>query len=202
MATLRQPFIIQEYVETGGTDIRAIVIGNRVAASMKRKASSMEARANFHAGGTGEPVELDTMTKKLAVDVAKAIRSEICAVDILQSARGPLVIEANISPGLQLISATTKIDVADIIANYLYERTIELRGKKKELEAAKIIKGIDEKKSWGEKRKIITTLDFRGNMILLPELITRSTGFEPDDNFEIDMEPDKVSIKKLKIERE
>src|SRR4030042_1654653 len=201
LATLRQPFIIQEYVETGGTDIRAIVIGNRVAASMKRKASSMEARANFHAGGTGEPIELDTMTKKLAVDVAKAIRSEICAVDILQSARGPLVIEANISPGLQLISATTKIDVADIIANYLYERTIELRGKKKELEAAKIIKGIDEKKSWGEKRKIITTLDFRGNMILLPELITRSTGFEPDDNFEIDMEPDKVSIKKLKIER-
>ena len=202
LATLRQPFIIQEYVETGGTDIRAIVIGNRVAASMKRKASLMEARANFHAGGTGEPVELDTLTKKLAVDVAKAIRSEICAVDILQSARGPLVIEANISPGLQLISLTTKIDVADIIAKYLYERTIELKAKKKEIDAVKIMKGIDEKKAWGEKRKIITTLDFKGNRIVLPELVTKNAGFEPDDNYEIDIEPDKVSIKKLKIEKE
>jgi ribosomal protein S6--L-glutamate ligase len=202
LATLRQPFIIQEYIETGGTDIRAIVVGNKVVASMKRKAGSMEARANFHSGGTGEPIELDTLTKKLAVDVAKAIRAEICAVDILQSARGPLVVEANISPGLQLISATTKIDVADIISKFLYDRTIDTKGKKKELDAAKIIKGIDEKKMWGEKRKLITTLDFRGNMVLLPEMIVKNAGFEMGDNYEIDIEQDKVTIKKLKIDND
>ena len=133
LSALRQPFIIQEYVETGGTDIRAIVVGNRVVASMRRKASTLEARANFHVGGTGELVELDSLTKKIAVDVAKAIRAEICAVDILESARGALVIEANISPGLQLISATTKVNVADIISKFLYERTLELKSKKSDV---------------------------------------------------------------------
>lgn len=202
LATLRQPFIIQEYIETGGTDIRAIVVGNKVVASMRRKAGAMEARANFHSGGTGEPIELDTTTKKIAVDVAKAIRADICAVDILQSARGPLVIEANISPGLQLISATTKINVADLISKFLYEKTVETFLKKKELDAAKILKGIDGKKAWGEKRKLITTLSFRGNMMLLPEVIVKNAGFEADDNFEIDIEPEKVVIKKLKINQE
>jgi len=202
LSALRQPFIIQEYVETGGTDVRAIVIGNKVVASMERKASLMEARANFHAGGTGEPVELESATKKLAVSVAKAIGAEICAVDMLRSAKGPLIIEANISPGLQLITRTTKIDVADAIARHLYERTLELKSKSKELEAAKIIKGIDEKKSWGGRKKIITTLDFRGNMILLPEMITRISDFDAEDNYEIIAEPDKVIIKKLKIKKE
>ena len=202
LSALRQPFIIQEYVETGGTDIRVIVVGNKVVTSMERKASSMEARANWHAGGTGEPVELDTMTKKLAVAVAKAISAEICAVDMLQSVKGPLVIEANISPGLQLISKTTKIDVADKIAKYLYERTLELKSREKGLEAAKIMKGIDEKKSWEGKKKIITTLDFRGNMILLPEMVTKVSDFDAEDNYEIIAEPDKVIIKKVKIKKE
>ncbi len=202
LATLRQPFIIQEYIETGGTDIRAIVVGSKVVASMKRTASSMEARANFHAGGTGEPIEIDNVTKKLAVDVAKAIRAEICAVDILESARGPLVIEANISPGLQLISATTKINVADIIAKHLYEKTIEMKSRMHVVEATKLMKDIDEKKMAGGPRKIITNLHFKGSMVLLPEMITKASGLTPDDDYEITAEPDKVSIKKLRISKE
>jgi len=201
LSALRQPFILQEYVETGGTDIRAIVAGNKVVASMRRKASSMEARANFHSGGTGEPVELDGVTKKLAVDVAKAIRAEICAVDILESARGPLVIEANISPGLQLVSSVTNIDVADIIAKFLYERTIELKSQKHDVEATKMMKDIEEKKSGGAK-KIITNLNLRGNSILLPELVTKASQFASEDDYEITAEPGKIEIKKLKINKE
>nr|MCK4930110.1 RimK family alpha-L-glutamate ligase [Nanoarchaeota archaeon] len=202
LSALRQPFIIQEYVETGGTDIRAIVVGNKVVASMKRKAAAMEARANWHVGGIGEAIKLDTLTRKLAVDIAKAIRAEICAVDMLESAKGPLVIEVNISPGLQLISSTTKIDVADIIAKHFYERTLELKSKDKDIEAIKIMKGIEEHKTANGKTRLITNLDFRGNMILLPELITKASEFDVGDNYEIIAEPDKVVIKKLKIKKE
>jgi ribosomal protein S6--L-glutamate ligase len=136
---LRQPFILQEFIDTGGIDYRMIVIGEKVIASMKRKAAFGEARANYHQGGTGEAFEPDMMSKKIAINVAKAIKAEICAVDILPSKRGPLVIEANISPGLQLISKITGIDIADEIAKYLFERTSALRQKKEEREKAKLI---------------------------------------------------------------
>jgi ribosomal protein S6--L-glutamate ligase len=202
LSALRQPFIIQEYVETGGTDIRAIVVGNKVVASMRRQASSLEARANFHSGGTGEPVELNPVTKKLAVDVAKAIRADICAVDILESARGPLVIEANISPGLQLISSVTNINVADIIAQYLYDRTIELKSQKHDVEAIRMMKDMEEKKANGTKKQIITNLNMRGNCILLPELVTKASDFQAEDNYEITAEPGRIEIKKLKINKE
>jgi len=201
LSALRQPFIIQEYVETGGTDIRAVVVGNKVVASMRRKASPLEARANFHSGGTGEPVELDGTTKKLAVDVAKAIKAEICAVDILESVKGPLVIEANISPGLQLISSTTNINVADIIAKFLYDRTLELRSQKHDLEASKMMKDIEEKKAGGAK-KIITGISFKGSTAIIPEVITRAAHLSDDEDYEFTAEPDRIEIKKLKINKE
>ncbi|MBW2987104.1 ATP-grasp domain-containing protein, partial [Candidatus Woesearchaeota archaeon] len=68
LMVMNQPFIIQEYVETGGTDIRAIVAGDKVVASYKRKAEKSESRANFHAGGTGEPYYLDAVEQKIAID--------------------------------------------------------------------------------------------------------------------------------------
>jgi len=84
LTALRQPFIIQEYVEAGGVDIRAIVVGKKVAASMKRKAVKGEERANIHAGGKGEACVLDSHTKKIAVSTAQSIGAEICAVDMLE----------------------------------------------------------------------------------------------------------------------
>jgi len=78
--TLKQPFLIQEYVETEGSDIRAFVVGDKVVASYKRKAAAGEKRANIHAGGKGEVFVMDAHTKKIAVDTAKSIGAEICAV--------------------------------------------------------------------------------------------------------------------------
>src|SRR3989344_5314062 len=120
---LKQPFLIQEYIETGGVDVRAIVVGDRVVASMKRRAVRGEMRANIHAGGVGEPYILDEKTKRIAIETAVSIGAEICAVDILESAKGPLVIEANLSPGLQGITKATGVDVADKIAKYLFEKS-------------------------------------------------------------------------------
>jgi len=203
LSTLRQPFIIQEYIDTGGIDLRLIVVGDRVVASMKRKAGPLEARANFHSGGTGENYEPDYMIKKIAIDTARAIRADICAVDILQSARGPLVIEANVSPGLQLITKTSKINVADIIAKYLYDKASDNKSRATDAHSSRMITGmisaVDDKKNPGRQRKLITDLTFRGGNIIIPEIVTRSTELSPSDTFEITTEPDSIIIKKMKI---
>ncbi len=203
LSTMKQPFIIQEYIDTGGEDLRLIVVGDRVVASMKRKAGPLESRANFHSGGTGEKYEPDYETKKIAVDAARAIKAEVCAIDILQSARGPLVIEANISPGLQLITKTTKINVADLIAKYLAERTSEMKSKATDAHSSRMItrmiSAVDDNRNPGKQRKLITDLAFRGGNIIIPEIVTRSTELSPSDTFEITTEPDSIVIKKMKI---
>ena len=163
LALLKQQFILQEFISTGGTDIRAIVVGDRVVAAMERKANKGEARANIHAGGTGYKIDLDNKTRKLAIDTAKTLGAEVCGIDILQSAKGPLVIEINISPGLQGITEATKVNVAGRIAKFLYERTKE----KQNVQSQKVVK-----QTLSSKQQIITKLDFRGERILLPKLVS------------------------------
>ena len=177
LSALKQPFIIQEYIETGGTDIRAIVVGDKVVASMKRKADVKEVRANIHAGGVGEAIELDSYAKKVAVDTARVIGAEICGVDILESAKGPVVIEINISPGLQGITDVTKIDVADKIARHLHKKTLERKEVGTSHGAAQILKDLNTEKS----KELITNLDFRGVRVLVPEIISKVADFKECD---------------------
>ncbi|MEK6900486.1 MAG: RimK family alpha-L-glutamate ligase, partial [Nanoarchaeota archaeon] len=125
LGVLNQPFIIQEYIETGGTDIRALVIGEKVVAAMRRKAQTEEKRANIHAGGKGEPIQLSREVSNLAVATAKALKADICGVDILEGPTGSLVIEANISPGLQGLGEATGVDLPDLIAKFLNRKTEE-----------------------------------------------------------------------------
>jgi ribosomal protein S6--L-glutamate ligase len=196
LLTLKQPFLIQEYIETGGVDIRAFVVGENVIACMKRKAVEGEKRANIHVGGKGEAYVASHQVKKLAVDTAKAVGAEICAVDILEGAKGHLVIEVNISPGLQGITAATKLDVASKIAKYLSDRTEKLMSSKKKTGAEKILQelGIDEEQG----KPLITTLDVRSGRLLLPELVTSSTGFDDKTDVIIESKKDELRIKKFK----
>lgn len=195
---LNQPFIIQEYIETDSSDIRAFVVGEKVIAAMKRKAIKGEKRANIHAGGIGEPIELDFYTKKVAIQAAKAIGAEICGVDILESASGPKVIELNLSPSLQGISKTSKIDVADKIAKYLYNKTIDQLGIEDKNDTKKILQdeGIDNLNLSNE---IITKLDMRGNRILLPEVVTNLSKFNEDKEMSIKYKDKKLIIEEFKI---
>src|SRR3990167_3674544 len=89
LGALNQPFIIQEYIDTSGTDIRALVMGEKVVAAMKRKAQTEEKRANIHAGGVGEAVQLSPEAMAVAVETAQALGADVCGVDILEGSRGP-----------------------------------------------------------------------------------------------------------------
>lgn len=196
---LKQPFLLQEYIDTGNTDLRLIVIGDKVVAAMRRKGKLDEKRANIHAGGIGESYTPDENTKNIAIRSAKAVGAEIVGIDILESIKGPKVIEANISPGLQGITKATGIDVADKIAKYLYEKTSSRKGLVDNNDKTKVFNDLHIKNAGTEhKSEIITKLDFRGERILLPILITKMTNFKEEDEFAVEASKDSVRIRKLK----
>jgi ribosomal protein S6--L-glutamate ligase len=116
----REQILIQEFIqESKGTDIRVIVIENRCVAAMKRKAAPGEFRSNLHRGGTATPIELDEHTRILASKAARAHGLSFAGVDLVQSNRGPLLLEVNSSPGLEGIEKTTQVDVAEEVMRYL-----------------------------------------------------------------------------------
>lgn len=123
-------FLIQEFIkESAGTDIRAFVVGNKVVASMQRQSLDDDFRSNIHQGGSGTVIKLTDQEKKVAIKAAKAMGLPICGVDLMRSARGPMVLEVNSSPGLEGIEAVTGRNVAEKIIEYI-EMNAKRRNKK------------------------------------------------------------------------
>lgn len=105
--------LIQEYVaEADGSDFRAFVIGDRVVASMKRTAATGDFRSNLHLGGEASPVELTHEEERLAVRATEALGLQTAGVDILRSARGPMIMEVNANPGFTGLTSVSKVNVA------------------------------------------------------------------------------------------
>lgn len=112
--------IIQEFVkESSGIDVRAIVVGGKVVAAMKRIAPEGEFRSNIHRGGRGEKIELNEAEEQIAIRSAESLGLGVAGVDMLLSDEGPKVIEVNSSPGLEGIEGCTRIDIAKEIIIYL-----------------------------------------------------------------------------------
>ncbi|RLG72646.1 MAG: 30S ribosomal protein S6--L-glutamate ligase [Methanobacteriota archaeon] len=104
---------VQEFVEeSGGSDIRILVLGGRVVAAMKRTARPGDFRSNVHRGGSGRPYKLGEQEKRVAVNAAKVVGLELAGVDILPSRKGPLVVEVNASPGFEELERITQLDIA------------------------------------------------------------------------------------------
>lgn len=117
---LNADFLVQEFIqEAGGSDIRALVIGNKVVAAMQRQAAEGEFRSNLHRGGRADKIKLSPKERETAVNAAKAMGLNVAGVDLLRSARGPLVMEVNSSPGLQGIEQISGINVADKIIEFV-----------------------------------------------------------------------------------
>lgn len=121
---LKARVIAQEFIkEAGGADIRAFVVDNVIVGAMKRQGKEGEFRSNLHRGGTATIIQLTDDEENAALKAAKALGLGIAGVDILQSSRGPLVLEVNSSPGLEGIEQATKKDIAREIIRYL-ERNV------------------------------------------------------------------------------
>lgn len=120
LQSTRQNVLIQRFVkESKGRDIRALVVGDRVVAAMRRTAKGDEFRSNVHRGGSVEKVALDPEFERVAVRAAQIMGLKVAGVDMLEGAEGPLVMEVNSSPGLEGIEAATNLDVAGAIIDYI-----------------------------------------------------------------------------------
>jgi len=117
------PFITQEYIkESNGCDLRVLVVNNQIVGAIKRQGKTDEFRSNLHRGGTSEIASLTSEEKNMALEATKALGLQIAGVDMLQSKRGPLILEVNSSPGLEGIETTTKKDIAKEIIKYVEQR--------------------------------------------------------------------------------
>ena len=117
---LKARIIVQEFIaESAGADVRAFIVGGEVVGAMKRQAREGEFRSNLHRGGTSALVKLTREEKKAALAAADALDLAVAGVDLLQSKRGPLVLEVNSSPGLEGIERATGLDIADRIVGYV-----------------------------------------------------------------------------------
>jgi len=123
-------FIVQEFVaESAGTDIRALIVGGRVVASIQRQSLDDDFRSNTHQGGVGSAVKLTLEEEKTAVKAAKAMNLPICGVDMMRSKDGPKVLEVNSSASIKTPELVTKRDVATKIIEYI-ERNAKARPRK------------------------------------------------------------------------
>ncbi|MCH1540501.1 MAG: RimK family alpha-L-glutamate ligase [Candidatus Poseidonia sp.] len=116
--------LVQEYIaESHGKDIRALVVGDKVVASMRRRARGREFRSNYHLNGTVESVDLLPEYEEAACRAARVLGLNLAGVDLLEGTNGPLVLEVNSSPGLEGIEKASGVDVAGAIVDYLMDET-------------------------------------------------------------------------------
>jgi len=117
---LQARVIVQEFIkEAGGADIRVFIVDGIVVGAMKRQGKEGEFRSNLHRGGSANIIELTDEEENAALKAAKAMGLGIAGVDLLQSSRGPLILEVNSSPGLEGIESATGKDIATSIIKYV-----------------------------------------------------------------------------------
>ena len=125
-------FLVQEFIEeSAGTDIRALVVGGRVVASIKRQSLDDDFRSNTHQGGVGRVIKLTDEEEKTAIRAAKAMGLPICGVDMMRSNKGPLVLEVNSSASIKTPELMSSRNVAEKIIEYV-ERNAKSRRSKKD----------------------------------------------------------------------
>lgn len=112
--------LVQEFIkEAGGTDIRALVVGGKVVAAMKRTGAADDFRSNLHRGGSAQIVKITPEERLTALRAAKHMGLNVCGVDMLRSNHGPVIMEVNSSPGLEGIENATGKDVAGQIIEFI-----------------------------------------------------------------------------------
>ncbi len=187
----KQPVLIQDYINIK-SDIRIIVAGNKIVGSMKRHAAGGEIRANAHQGGDAEAYIPTPEIKVMAIEAAKKIKAGICAIDIIESDYGPLILEVNSSPGLQKITEVTKKNIAKEIAIYLYEETKKRTNTKEKVTSRSVMSSIGIEEIGV--REFETELKVNADRIILPDFAYKMSKFKEGEDISIKITENKIEI--------
>jgi len=107
---------LQEFVPHGFSDIRAFVVGEHVVAAMQRIAETW--KTNVSLGAKPVPLKISQELENLAVKAAKIIGCKVAGIDILESQKGPVIVELNSQPGWRGLQSVTETNIADEIVKF------------------------------------------------------------------------------------
>jgi ribosomal protein S6--L-glutamate ligase len=129
---LGQNIVVQQYLKGAkGRDLRALVVGGEVIAGMRRSPPVGRFSRNLRRGAQFTPAELGPEYVRSAVEAARVLRLEVCAVDMLDVKGVPRVFEVNSSPSIREAESTCGVDAAARIvdrAMALAERPLRRSG--------------------------------------------------------------------------
>ncbi len=108
---------MQEFVPHGYSDIRAFVIGDRVAASMRRVGKGW--KTNYSQGAKPAPAKISKEFEEIAIKSAKAVGCKIAGVDILEGPEGPRIVDVNSQPGWKGLQVVTEVNIAQEIVEFV-----------------------------------------------------------------------------------
>ena len=115
---LGQNIIVQEYLHGArGRDLRALVIGGRVVAALRRRPRMGQFARTLAKNAQFEAAQLPGSYARVAVAAARIVGLEVCAVDMLDVKGGPRVFEVNSSPGIREAEEACGCDVAGAIVD-------------------------------------------------------------------------------------
>jgi RimK family alpha-L-glutamate ligase len=117
---LNEVFYLQEFVEHQNRDIRVVTIGGEVVAAMYRVGTNW--KTNIHAGAQPQAIDLPPEMAELAIRSAEVTEVEVCGVDILETPKGPSVIEVNSIPGWKGLQQVVSVDVPAMVVDYLLNK--------------------------------------------------------------------------------
>lgn len=189
----KQPVIVQDYIDIK-SDIRVIVAGNKIAGSMRRIASGGDIRANAHQGGGAEPYIVTPEIKKMCLEAAAKLNAGICAVDIIESDYGPLILEINTSPGLQKITEVTKKNIAKEMVDYLYEETKKIKESKDKVKTRDVMGGLGIAEIGS--REFEAEMVVKGEKIVLPDFVYKMSNFRNGEDVIYRISDNKIEIVK------
>ena len=119
----KQKVMVQEFIkEAKGSDIRVFIVNGEIVGVMKRQAREGEFRSNLHRGASSSIIALSGEEAEVARQSVKLLGLKVAGVDMLQSSRGPLVLEVNASPGLEGIETTTGKDIAGKVIRFIEKK--------------------------------------------------------------------------------
>ena len=125
-------FLLQEFLNNGGTDERHIVVNGKVTNSMRRHSPNDDIRANLSLSGTGEKITPDEETKQFVIDCCEAIPGlNFAGVDVMKVKHGDeeikYFIEINSNPGEKIIEITQHnfyIDLLEFVEKNYKRKTL------------------------------------------------------------------------------
>ena len=115
----QQIYYVQEYINRPPRDIRSVVVGDRVVATIYRYQPDDDWKTNIARGGKAELLKPDSELEELMLKAAKVVGGEILGIDAMESSNGYVLHEINNNVEFKGASSVSEKNIASEIIKYV-----------------------------------------------------------------------------------